>query len=480
MHVLVRLASEVVLKSAQVRARFQRQLLKNIAAALPQAQVHDAWSRIFVHLPADFDEEQVSVLGRIAGIGTYSIVENTCAPVFADIVALGARRYQLLVQGKTFAVRVKRSYKHAYTSKEIEIALGARLLPAARAVDLRQPDITVRIEVREKQALFFTTTHAGLGGLPLGCGGKAISLISGGFDSIVASRLLYERGVQLDYLFCNLPNDRSHAANVQLIVASMWQRYGFGDTNSQFYCLDFAPLVAEIKAKLAAKYWQVMLKRLFYRCAEMLANRSQAEAIVTGESLGQVSSQTLTNLVAINQSVTIPVLRPLLTYNKEQIIAQSRRMGVYAQCAPMQEYCQLTKVRPVTKMSVARAVALEKNLNLSLLAKQLATAEQLSVISINTERQLQQYRHVGAVPINAVLIDCRSLAEYQHNHHPQAQHRAYPDLLATCHKMDKQKTYIIYCDAGMQSTAVASHMQELGFRAYSWGNATGEWAQAQK
>ena len=461
MRVLVRFANEIYLKSAQVRTRFQRQLQNNIATAIPTAKIHTAWSRLLLNMPDDTD---LGVLARIAGIGSYSPVLASSAADLDHIVATGETQFRDTVQGKKFAVRAKRIFKHSFTSKDLEIALGTRLLATALKVDLQQPDVTVRVEVHKQEALFFTDVITGTSGLPVGTSGKCIVLISGGFDSVVAAKLMYGRGVRLDYVFCNLPSDRAHAAGVLQITKTLWQRYGIGDEQARIYNIDYRPLIAAMRGKLAPRYWQVILKRLLYRSAELLADQHQA--IVTGESIGQVSSQTLANLVAIEQAVAIPVLRPLVALHKEQIIAITREMGMYQQCANIQEYCQLTSAKPVTRISAEKAQALEANL-VSLLPAQIKQAECLALNDISAEVSLDRYRHVGELPADAVLIDCRSQAEYQQSPRPHFQHYPYQSLVATFNQFDKNKTYMIYCQSGLQSTAIAAQMQECGYRAYS-------------
>lgn len=462
MRVLVRFANEIYLKSARVRARFQRQLQDNIVVALPAAKMRIAWSRLLLQVPDDTDLE---VLTRIAGVGSYSPVLASCKSNLSSITAVGATQFQDSVRGKRFAVRAKRIFKHAFTSKDIEVALGAKLAATALQVDLQQPDVTVHVELHRREALFFTAVVAGASGLPLGTGGKCLALISGGFDSVVAARLMYGRGVKLDYLFCNLPGDRSHAASVMRIIKTLWQRYGVGDIDARVYSIDYRQLLAAMRAKLAPRYWQVILKRLLYRSAELLD--CQHQAIVTGESIGQVSSQTLANLVAIEQAITMPVLRPLAALHKEQIIAISRAMGMYEQCANIQEYCQLTSAKPVTSISAERAQELEAEI-IDLLPSQVEQAECQMLANVETDVSLERYRHVGEIPADAVIIDCRSHAEQQRSPLPNAKHYPYQKLVATFQQLDKNKTYMIYCQSGLQSTAIAAQMQEMGYRSYSF------------
>ena len=133
-------------------------------------------------------------------------------------------------------MRAKRRFKHAFSSAQITCDVGTALLPYAARVDLSQPDITINIEIREQRALFFTRTVTGQGGLPIGTGGHAVSLISGGFDSAVASFLMYNRGLSLDFVFCNLHGGRAHELSVLRVIEALCENCGYGDMPRVFLC----------------------------------------------------------------------------------------------------------------------------------------------------------------------------------------------------------------------------------------------------
>ena len=465
MLVLIRIGAEVTLKSARVRARFQQKLKKNIAAALRGVdhQLSDEWSRFFLELEA---VQVLERLNHVAGIASYSPIDTSCAPEVATIVAQARDFYRTKVVGKSFAVRAKRRFAHQFSSAQVTCDVGAALLPYAARVDLSNPDITINIEIRARRALFFTSTVKGQSGLPLGTGGHAVSLISGGFDSAVASFLMYNRGLSLDFVFCNLHGGRAHELSVLRVVDALCKNCGYGDT-PRVFCVDFTAVLADLRQKVVPRYQQVLLKRLFYRSAALIAPRRKAQAIVTGEALGQVSSQTLSNLAAIAQATTLPVLRPLLGYNKEQIIALAQKINTSERSAHVREYCQLNNARPATAMSNERAAAEEQRLDLQLLETATWQARIVPVTRIAALTSASTHLQRADIPAAAVVIDCRQQQDYEHWHYPAALHHDFNQLLTTCHELPTEPTYVVYCEVGLLSTAIAERMQERGYDAYS-------------
>ncbi len=465
MLVLIRIGAEVTLKSTRVRARFQQKLKRNIAAALRGTayQLRDEWSRFFLELD---DEQALAPLQNVAGIASYSPIDTSCAPVATTIVAHACAFYRTRVVGHSFAIRAKRRSAHAFSSAQISREVGTALLPYAARVDLNNPDITVNIEIRERCALFFTRTVTAQSGLPIGTGGRAISLISGGFDSAVASFLMYNRGLSLDFVFCNLHGGKAHELSVLRVVAALCQNCGYGDL-PRVFCLDFTAVLADLRHKIAPRYQQVLLKRLFYRSAAHVATHRQAQAIVTGEVLGQVSSQTLSNLAAIDPACSLPVLRPLLGYHKEQIIALATKINTRAHSAHVREYCQLNQARPATAMSGERAAAEEQKLDLQLLREAAAQAHIVPVHRVAALHATSTHLRRADIPSTAVVIDCRSKRDYERWHYPAARHHEFNQLLLSCRTLPAEPTYIVYCEAGLLSVAVAERMQEFGYDAYS-------------
>src|SRR5690606_33000964 len=295
--IMLRLAAELSIKSRRTRSTFQRRLRQNLKDALATSgangRLEDEWGRIYVH---GASADALTVLPRIFGISSISAVEAVVPAELAEIVRAGEELFRDRVSGRTFAVRARRSGTHSFSSSDIHVELGAALNRYG-TVDLDDPDITVYVEVRDQHAYLFGERIPGMGGLPLGVEGRAVALLSGGYDSAVAAWLLLKRGVELDYVFCNLGGDAYERAVVQVakVLADDWS---FG-SRPRLHVVDFGPAVDEMRAHAKPAYWQVVLKRLMYRAASAIGKAVEAHAIVTGEALGQVSSQTLINLRAL-------------------------------------------------------------------------------------------------------------------------------------------------------------------------------------
>lgn len=215
--VLIRLAGEIAIKSRATRKSFLRRLRRNIEDAIStvggEARLETGWDRLYVRSSSD---EVLAVLPRVFGISSLSAVEAETPATLEAIVDAGEATFGARLDGETFAVRARRAGTHPFSSQEVQVELGSRLLRHSAGVDLDDPGVTVRVEVRDERAYLFGGRIAGAGGLPLGTEGRAISLISGGFDSAVSSWLMLKRGIELDYVFCNLGGDAYERAVVQV------------------------------------------------------------------------------------------------------------------------------------------------------------------------------------------------------------------------------------------------------------------------
>jgi tRNA uracil 4-sulfurtransferase len=469
--VLVRLASELALKGPRTRSHFVQRLLRNLRDALNAAgassRIETEWGRIYVHLD---NLAAVPVLGRVFGISSYSVIDAVVPADVMSIAAKGEEVFREHVAGKRFAVRAHRAGQHDFRSKDVEMELGGRLLPFATKVDLGDPEAIAYVEVRQDQAYLFTTRNPGSGGLPLGVEGRALSLISGGYDSAVSSWLMLKRGISLDYVFCNLGGDAYERAVVQ-VTKALADDWSYG-TQPKLYVVDFDEPMRELKAKARDSYWQLVLKRLMYRTASQIGAHMHADAIITGEAVGQVSSQTLPNLRAIDKAAELPVFRPLLGFDKEEIIARARQIGTAALSEQVKEYCAIAPGKPVTASSVARLDREEEDMDMSVIERAVQGAKVLDVRGLTTLDLVAPYIFTSEIPADAVIIDCRTEPQFRAWHAPHALHKEEWELARDFKKLDKAKKYVLYCAHGMQSAHLAEKMQRFGYEAYSFKGGT--------
>jgi len=463
---LVRLSGELSTKSRRTRGRFQKRLRANLEDAFSAegiaARVDAGWSRFYVEVP---DEASLAPLGRTFGVSSGSVVVGTCAAELDAVVDTGRRLFADRVRGHTYAVRARRSGTHGFSSADIHRELGAALNEGA-TVDLGAPEVTVHVEVRDERAFFYHDRFAGPSGLPLGVQGRALVLISGGFDSAVAAWMALRRGVALDYLFCNLGGSAYERMVVEVakVLADSWS-YG---TRPRLHVLEFGPVVDAMRAAAKPAYLQVVLKRLMYRAASRVGGEIGAEALVTGESIGQVSSQTLTNLRAIDDASALPVLRPLLGFHKEEIIARAKEIGTYDLSARVREYCSVAPGKPVTAASPQDARAQEEAVGTAEVERAVAGRHTLDLRDLDPRAMVGVGLYVTEIPDDAAVIDTRPVEAYAAWHWPGAAHRDLAGLEASFGELDKTRTYVLVCAEGIRTAYVAEHMQREGFEAYSF------------
>lgn len=466
--ILLRFGPEIFVKSRRTRRQFVRRLTDNIVDAFTVHEVaHEIsqkWDRI--RLFTDDASEAAPILTRVFGTGPVMPIELVTSPDLEAIVDEGERVFGESVRGNKFAVRARRRGEHSFRSRDIEVELGAALDRHADHVDLTDPDITVYVEVDEKEAIFYTRRMEGAQGLPIGTQSRAISLISGGFDSAVASWLTLQRGVEVDYVFCNLAGKAYQRSVLRLtkMLADMWS-YGY---EPRLFVVDFDTAVEEMKAHVDASYWQIVLKRLMYRSAARIARRTEADAIITGEAIGQVSSQTMPNLRAIDVATDLPVFRPLIGMNKEEIIDKARQIGTATISEKVKEYCALSPDNPVTAARVSEVDRQEEGMDLSILKDAIRSAETIDLRSARLTEHAASYLFTEEIPSDAVVIDCQPPVMYRQWHLEGAENRDPWQLQAQFKQMDKDPTYILYCPQGMQTAYIAETMQEEGYDAYSF------------
>lgn len=465
---LVRLSGEITTKAKATRQQFARRLVQNLSEALRSYgepfQVRRTWSRIYVEAPAEVGR---AVLPRIFGIQSFSEVKPFPWEGVETLLEKGTELYKDRVKGRTFAVRARRLGDRrfiGFSTMDVEKNLGAALYPFAKSVDLGNPEVKVQVEVTEETMYFFTSEVSGPAGLPMGTEGRALALMSGGFDSAVASWELLKRGVQLDYLFCNLGGEE-HRLGVLRVLKMLVDGWSAG-SRPRLHSVDLRPAVAEIQAKCHSRYWQILLKRLMYRAAEIVAEDIQADAIITGEAVGQVSSQTLPNLRVISEVVSRPMFRPLIGRNKNEILKIARAIGTFDLSKVVPEYCGLAAKKPATRAKVEPVRREESELDLSAFELQVSSRKVESLRDLSIEVQENALAQNEEIPESAVWVDLRDTRSYGLWHPEGAIHLEYFEALKAWKHFAKDNTYVLYCEVGLKSGHLADAMRQEGYQVW--------------
>ena len=474
---LIKLFPEITIKSRPVRLRLIRLLRKNIKSVLQrfedQLRVSGEWDVIEVEIESGADAPEVlEKLRNIPGIAAILEVRKYPLPGFQEMLELVREHYGERLRGKTFAVRCKRSGRHAFRSIDVEAFVGAGLKQhaATAGVDLSRPEVLVPLEIRHEEFHIVLNRYQGLGGFPLGGQGAVLSLISGGFDSAVSSYLATRRGLQTHFCFFNLGGD-AHRLAVQELALYLWMKY-HSSHRIKFVAVPFEDVVREILARVDNSQMGVILKRMMLRAADRIAAGLGAEALVTGESVAQVSSQTLTNLAVIDSVAENLVFRPLATTDKQEIIDLARAIGTEEFSRHIPEYCAVISDKPTTKARPQRIAREEAGFDFTVLDQAVAGAS----IQFITEIAFDEAGRTGEITVISeaqpgdTVIDIRHEAELEMRPLPltpsqgaQILHIPFYRLHGEIEKLDQGGRYLLYCERGMISRLHAAHLQDAGF-----------------
>ncbi|HEU4430652.1 MAG TPA: tRNA uracil 4-sulfurtransferase ThiI [Myxococcota bacterium] len=471
---LLRLSGEISTKARETRWRFVSQLLRNAGDALRSEGIPYALTRrhdrIFVELA---DPRGADVLARVFGVQSVSVALRGPGDSLEAIVARGAEIFADAVRGKRFAVRARLIGKPrdlGFGTRDIQIALGEKLRANALRVDLDDPEVTAQVEVHEGRAYYFTERRAGEGGLPLATEGRALALVSGGFDSAVAAWQMMRRGLALEFAFFNL-GGRTHRAGTLRVMHALATRWAYG-THPRLHAVDFDAVSRDLQAHAEPRYWQVILKRQMLRAADRIARELGCPALVTGEALGQVSSQTLANLATISAATRLPILRPLVGANKHEIVDLAHRIGTGPISATVAEYCALVPRRPATAAALDVVEAQEAKLDGALLERAVASRELIDVREFDPEASTLPELAIESVPPGAVVIDLRSRDEFSAWHLPGSVQLDFARALEAMHAFSKQQRYVAVCAFGLKSAHLVELMRKQGLDAYHFRGGT--------
>lgn len=343
---------------------FIQKLFTNIKRALknyPNLEYIKAHDRIYIELNDEDPKSVCDSLEIVSGIQNFSLAVR----VEKDKDAIVNKAYELacLKEGKTFKVKVKRADKNfPHHSDDMVRFIASKILKESNfKVNVHEPDFYVQADIRLEGAFVFTNVIQGAGGFPLGIGGKALLLMSGGIDSPVAAHLLMKRGVEVEAIHFASPPYTSDGAiqKVKDLLHVLTRVQG----KIKLTIIPFTKLQEEIYKHEDDSYHITLMRRMMYRIAEKVANHDNCLVLASGESIGQVASQTLESMATINEVVKIPMIRPLAVSDKLDIINIAKKIGTYEiSIRPFIDCCTIfTPKNPSTKPSSKRAENLEKD-----------------------------------------------------------------------------------------------------------------------
>jgi thiamine biosynthesis protein ThiI len=474
MQFIVKFFPEITIKSKPVRGQFVAHLVSNLKAILrvidPEVKVQRDWDKLILRSAHDSDGMRnrfIDALGRVPGIAWYLDVLEYPLGDMDDIHKKTQAVYGPRLAGRTFAVRCRRAGKHDFRSVDVERYVGGGLNQHtdAAGVDLTKPDIVVHLEIRDESLYVVNERHKGLGGFPMGALDPVLSLISGGFDSTVASYLTMKRGMRTHFCFFNL-GGRDHEIAVKEVALYLWNRFG-SSHRVRFVTVPFEEVVAELLNNVADSQMGVILKRMMLRAASRIANDMQIDALVTGEAVAQVSSQTLRNLAVIDSATDHLVLRPLISTDKEDIIRMAAQIGTEEFAANIPEYCGIISVKPTTRARPEKVAAEEDHFDMAVLERAIASARIQNIDEISVTELDRQEVEILSVPLaGSTIVDIRHPNDEQLQPLQVAANVLkipFYELHSRAAELDRGHSYMLYCDRGAMSRLHAGHLLDSGY-----------------
>jgi tRNA uracil 4-sulfurtransferase len=468
MDLMLKIAGEIGTKSARTRRRFLRALSGNVRAALRRhgvrGRIEPRWSRVFVR--TDEPDRARAAVGGVFGLHSVADVRVLRFRALDDLVASAAEAFRDRVAGRTFAVRAHRAGEHPFRSPDVARELGSALLGDSAGVDLTSPEVEVGLEIGQGEAYAILRSLPGAGGLPIGTGGRVVALFSGGFDSPVAAWMTMRRGAALDLLVYDL-GECGEVDGALAVARELVDRWAPG-IEPRAHVVGFAAVVAALRARVEPRLRQVLLKRAMYRAGTLVAEELGADALVTGEALGQVSTQTLRNLAVSEEAAGVPVLRPLIGMDKEEIIRRARAIGTHDASERVLEHCAIATGRVETAASLREVLSSEGHVDEAFVR---AAVERRQDIDLLEWAPGPPPEHVlEEIPEGAVVVDVR-----EEDEGPAVGDLRLPYSRAGewAPGLDPGRTYLFVCSHGLRSESVAHELRRRGLRTFSLAGGIG-------
>ncbi len=381
--------SEIGLKGKN-RKFFEEQLIKNIKGKLNSSFfsfIRRISGRIIIGLTLEGQENKEKVkesLKLVFGISNFSFAKN----LTQDIKSIQSNIFEIAKNEKfkTFKINAKRSNKEFYlSSKEINEKMGEYLLSKLKnkKVKLTNPDIVFFIEIVEKYVFIFTKKIKGSNGLPVGSSGKAISLISGGIDSPVASFLAMKRGLNIVFVhFHSYPQTSYSSINKVKELVKILSRY---QGKSKLYCVSISEAQKEVALNVSQKLRVIFYRKIMIKIAQEIAKKERSQTLVLGDSIGQVASQTIENMKIIEHNTDCLIIRPLVCMDKMEIVKRAQEIKTFdVSIIPYDDFCaRFLPKSPETKAKKAEVLLEEKKINMEKITKK--AVKEMEVIIINSK-----------------------------------------------------------------------------------------------
>ncbi len=472
---LIKLSPDITLKSDYVRKSLIRRLDQNIHKTLnkicekSEFKLIRKYDRLELELyNSNKKIDVINALKCISGIAFFWEREQFELKDFDDILADITPKLQHL-ENKTFRVSVKRTGSHSFKSNDLARYIGGGLLRRIEncKVKMKNFDFNVQIEVKDQTLSLLTTRHESIAGMPMGSEERVVSLISGGFDSGVSTFMMMRKGCPTDFLFFNL-GGYDHKEGVKQVSKYIADKYSNGYIPNMII-VPFEKVMQELIEKTEERYRTIVLKRCMMRAAEILAQDFRYAAIVTGESVAQVSSQTITNLSIIEKALEkTPLFRPLLTFNKNEIIDFSRVMGTDVFAAQMPEFCGVLSNKPATCAKIDAILETEQNLSENLISNAVENkiVEKMNNLTLATEENITVK---SVIEPNDIVIDLRQSDEIKKNSASFSDANItileipFYDINEKFQELDQSKNYVLFCSKGVMSKSHAQDLRQAGF-----------------
>ena len=463
---IVKYFTEIMIKGDRAKKQMLNQLLMNLHKLSKDISndivLKKFFDKIELVTPLEFSSVLKEKLLQTPGIDQVLEAIQINDMDSLDKIKIEVNKYMSNeIVDKTFVIRAKRVGTQDFKSMDIEQTVGGYMLAhnKTKGVDLRNAEVTIKLELEHTKLNIITQRYSGLGGFPLGSQGEILSLMSGGFDSTVASYLSIKRGLKTHFIFFNL-GGIAHEIGVKQVSWYLWNKFASTHRVS-FITIPFEDVVGQIFKDISPSYMGVMLKRLMLIASEKIADTMKIDALVTGESVAQVSSQTLRNLALIDQATNKLVLRPLAMMSKPDIIEIANNIGTSRFAESMPEYCGVISKNPVTHGNYDRIASEARRFDYTVLDEAVRTS-----VFVNVDEIAQDVSEIGQMEVvsdlssgDYTVIDIRQSADCIETSCETLKIPFYK-LKSEFKKLPQDKQYLFYCDKGILSQLHAQFLRD--------------------